>query len=340
MKFFIYLGINLISGLGCLSTALAKPIRGQAINFYVENDTRDIGGPGSDNAYTSGIKISYISAEDDIPAWAKPMRDRSEIFREALKKSKSNFGISIGQQIFTPNDIRASGLIQDDRPYAAWLYLGLSAHFQNDLASHSLELDVGVIGPEAGGQNIQNGVHKIIGKYYAEGWKNQLRTEPTLQISYQQRFGFFELSREDQTKYLDIIPFFGGGIGNVSVDAHAGGMLRFGHQLPDDFGPTRPSLTDGDNFVTPIAHGFPKSSLYVFVAGRGVAVARNIFLDGNTFKSSHSVKKNPLLAEAEVGVVGIYRRWSLAWRFVTRSPEFAQRNVINSFASVSIAYAF
>ena len=129
--------------------AFAKNLKGQGINFYIENDTRDLGGPGSDNAYSSGLKLSYISAENDIPAWAQPFLDRSEKLRNALKDSESNFGISIGHQIYTPNDIRTTNLIADDRPYAAWLYLGMSAHFKSEVSSHSLELDVGIVGPEA-----------------------------------------------------------------------------------------------------------------------------------------------------------------------------------------------
>jgi lipid A 3-O-deacylase len=180
----------------------------------------------------------------------------------------------------------------------------------------------------------------VIAKYQAEGWGNQLGTEPTLQLSYQQKIKFFELQHENGDKFIDAIPFFGGGFGNVSMDAHLGGMIRLGSHLPRDFGPTRPSLMDGDNFVTPIAAGVPESNVYVFAAGRGVAVIRNIFLDGNTFRSSHRVKKYPFFLETEFGAVGVYKQWSLAWRFVTRSPEFEERSVVNSFASISMTYAY
>ena len=312
---------------------------GEAIHLYVENDTRNIGGPGSDNAYSSGLKISHISAEDKVPAWAEEAMQRSNKFREALTGAQSNFGLSLGQQIYTPNDTRRSDLIEDDRPYAAWLYVGFSAHFQSSAQSHSLELDVGIIGPEAGGKQVQNNFHDLIHTYRAEGWQNQLSTEPTLQLSYQQRLRFIEFKIDDQ-KYVDVIPFFGGGLGNVSVDAHAGGMIRVGSLLPDDFGPARPSMTNGDNFVTPISNQNPRTSFYLFASAQAYGIARNIFLDGNSFRSSHHVTKYPFVLETEFGAVGHYHSWDASWRFVSRSPEFEQRSVVNSFASISMGYSY
>lgn len=35
----------------------------QAFALYIENDSRNIGGPGSDQAYSNGFKFSYIFAE-------------------------------------------------------------------------------------------------------------------------------------------------------------------------------------------------------------------------------------------------------------------------------------
>lgn len=319
---------------------LADSPKGQGLNLYVENDTRDMGGPGSDNAYTNGIKLSYIAADDKIPVWARPFIDHSEILKNSLEDSKSNFGISLGQQIYTPNDVLNPDLIQDDRPYAGWLYVGLSAHFQNEVSSHSAELDIGVVGPESGGSYVQNGYHRMIGYHQAQGWQHQLNTEPTLQLSYQQRVRFFELRDENKIKYFDILPFFGASVGNVFIDTHAGGMIRFGLRLPDDFGSTRPSAADGDNFVAPLTNFQSKPSLYGFVGGRGILVGRNIFLDGNSFRSSHRVTKIPVVFETDFGFSGLYKQWSLTWRFVTRTPEFKEKVVVNSFASISIAYVF
>lgn len=313
--------------------------KGEALYIYVENDTRRIGGPGSDNAYSNGLKISYIFAEDRIPKWAVSALDHSEKLRNAVAGANTNYGFSLGHKIFTPNDISRKDLILDDRPYAAWLYFGFAAQIQNPAQSHAVEVDIGVIGPEALGKTFQNGFHKTIGTFDAEGWEHQLATEPTIQIAYQQRLRFLELKLNEK-KYVDLVPFFGGGIGNVSIDAHLGGMVRLGTSLEDDLGPARPSMTNGDNFVNPTSQNKNRKSIYVFASGQGIAIARNIFLDGNTFRNSHRVKKYPFLLETEFGVVGSYKRWTGTWRFVSRSPEFEQRSRINSFASISLGYEY
>jgi hypothetical protein len=54
----------------------------------------------------------------------------------------------------------------------------------------------------------------------------------------------------------------------------------------------------GSDFFIPTS-GF---SWYLFAAVEGRAVARNIFLDGNTFEDSRSVDKKPLVGDLSAGV--------------------------------------
>lgn len=313
-----------------------KPGRG--FIFYLENDSRNIGGPGSDQSYSNGFKFSYIYAEDKVPTWAQPTIDWSDRLEAELKKSRTNFGVSLGQQIFTPNNTDLATLIPDDRPYAAWLHVGFMAQFKTDTHNHAIELDLGVIGPEALGKEVQNNFHRFIGVPENQGWANQLQTEPTVQLNYQQRLRFLEF-RSDERKYMDIIPYFGGALGNVLIAAHAGGMVRGGYNIPSDFGPTRPSAGGGDNFVAPPSPGIDaKYSFYGFAGMKGNAIGRNIFLDGNTFHSSHHVTKYPFTMDTEFGFAAQLGRFGAVWRFVTLSPEFEQKSVFNSFASISLTY--
>lgn len=66
-------------------------------------------------------------------------------------------------------------------------------------------------------------------------------------------------------------------------------MLRLGQRLPLDYGPPRiqPSLPGSGFFVPPQ----DRFGWYLFAGVEGRAVARNIFLDGNTFRDSRSVDK-------------------------------------------------
>lgn len=318
----------------------SKPSKG-SFSFYIENDTKKIGGPGTDRSYTNGFRASYLFAEDKIPSWAPPMINWSEDLKAQLKNSKTNFSFSLGQQIYTPSDTDATALITDDRPYAGWLYLGFMANFKTGQDSQLVELSLGVIGPEALGEQVQNEFHRMIDTPTAVGWKNQLRSEPALQISYQKRHRFFEL-HEGSNRFFDAIPYYGAALGNVHINVHVGGLVRFGHHLVDDFGPTRPSNGDGDSFIaskvstSPVAES--QSPSYYLVAGvRANAISRNLFLDGSSFHESHHVTKYPFIGESDIGVGLQWKHWSLVWRYVTRSPEFEQKSFFNSFASVSVS---
>lgn len=325
-------------------TAPAEPPTARALGLYVENDARTVGGPGSDQAYSNGLRLSYVHARGEVPAWAEPLAAHSEAFQREREKARVNFGWGLAHQLYTPEQKYLAELIADDRPYAAWLSLGLAVNLRTPSHGHFVELSVGVVGPAAGGEAVQNEFHRVIERRFANGWAHQLRNEPTLQLGYQQRLKFLESGTHDG-KTFDVIPFYGGALGNALTAAHLGGLMRVGVNIPDDLGPTRPSSSDGDSFLAPEvsalnAEGVRRWSIYAFAGGRATLTARNIFLDGNSFQDSHRVTKYPLTAETEIGV-GLQRHpFSLIWRFVTRSPEFEERGRFNSFGSVSAAVTF
>src|SRR6201999_687359 len=91
---------------------------------------------------------------------------------------------------------------------------------------------------------------------------------------------------------------WGTSIGNIYDYVNAGAMARFGVNLPKDYGPMRiePSLPGSDYFEPTAGFG-----AYVFGGVDGRAVARNLFLDGNSFEDSRSVDKFNLVDDAIFG---------------------------------------
>ena len=205
------------------------------------------------------------------------------------------FGISIGQNIYTPQDTDTSAPIHNDRPYAAWLYASFalqSTYKRVDprtlkdvpVRLDTLALDVGLVGPAAGGEFVQNNFHKLIGDATANGWANQLHNEPTIDLTFERRWRTNHgVVFEDPKLEYDVIPRIGATVGNVVTYASAGGTVRIGKDLQDDFGPTRarPALPGSEGFI---GEGF---GWYFFLGAGGEAVARNMFLDGNTRWEQH-----------------------------------------------------
>lgn len=109
-------------------------------------------------------------------------------------------------------------------------------------------------------------------------------------------------------------------------------MARIGINLPDDFGPLRinPALP-GSNFFD--ARGF---SAYAFVGVDGRAIARNLFLDGNTFEASRHVEKEPFVGDLDLGFAVALDRFRLSFTHVFRSKEYRTRPQSQQFGAINL----
>nr|WP_246394640.1 lipid A-modifier LpxR family protein [Microbulbifer rhizosphaerae] len=70
-------------------------------------------------------------------------------------------------------------------------------------------------------------------------------------------------------------------------------------------------------------------------AGTG-AVFHDITLDGNTWKDSHSVQRNPLVADLGVGVAASYGKWKFAFARYLRSREFEEQAELPQLGSLAV----
>ncbi|HZY53425.1 MAG TPA: lipid A-modifier LpxR family protein, partial [Reyranella sp.] len=91
--------------------------------FQVENDVFNRIGK-SDRDYTNGVRLGWLSpALPDLPEGLARLTTIPTFFGEDPVSSVTRrFGISIGQNIYTPQDTDTSAPIPNDRPYAGWLY--------------------------------------------------------------------------------------------------------------------------------------------------------------------------------------------------------------------------
>lgn len=69
-------------------------------------------------------------------------------------------------------------------------------------------------------------------------------------------------------------------------------------------------------------------------------MARNIFLDGNTFSDSPSVDKYPLVADLSAGVAMNIKNTKIAYALVYRTEEFEGQDEGQVFGTVSLNWTF
>ncbi len=335
------------SSFGAEGDAATPPVVHERLRFgslslYTENDKYFA---GTDRNYTNGLKLSALSTDlrsftdDAVPA---PIRSLSRLLGTLAPPDQPHkLGLSLGQNIYTPEDTQTTVYQPTDRPYAAWLYLGVAFQIYRPPAAPdgTARLDVfeitgGVVGPAALGREIQNGFHELIDVAEAEGWDNQLRNEPGLNLVHERKYRF-STSGARTGFGADFIPHAGVSLGNIFTYANAGFEVRAGYRLPSDFGSNliRPS---GDS------NGLRRApfNAFIFLATDARAVVRDITLDGNTFRDSPSIDKRPLVADLYAGLGLGTTRWQLTYAQAYRTIEFKGQDRYSVFGSLSVSFFY
>jgi hypothetical protein len=209
-------------------------------------------------------------------------------------------GISIGHEMYTPDEIELEELIFDDRPYVGYLYGGFFLQRSDVHKLDHFELDLGVVGPYSGAEGLQRQVHRVTSSVDPSGWDNQIDNEPIIDLRWIRKWRT-ERVRLLDTFEADAIGQAGGRFGNFQIAAEAGGTARIGFGLPDDFGPGRVM-----EFKDHAGVWRERFGVYAYARVIGRLVARDIALDGNTFWTSHSVDRRVAVGEASLGVAGAW----------------------------------
>jgi len=339
----------LLGGALAACGASAQADTGWSASVHFENDLF----ADSDQQYTNGIKLTLVSSNltsdfrdrRELPGWARRLIPYIPFIRD--KGAARTLAFSLGQNIYTPQDTAARSLIPTDRPYAGWLYFGTTFQTRDADRQDTFDAQLGLIGPYSFAEQTQDLVHRARDLAVARGWDNQLRTEPGIVLAYE-RVLRWRLGGEPRGLSADLLPRFGGAVGNIATYAGIGAQLRAGWNLPPDFGYSviRPGGTtavdslrdpDADDPTLARPRGF---SVYLFAGGGGRAVLRDIFLNGNTFRDSHDVDHEPFVGDLLAGVTVGYGGLKLSLANVLRTREFRGQPHDHRFGSLTLSYAF
>lgn len=328
-----------------LSFAEKTPKDHSTFTFYLENDVFT----GTDREYTNGVKLTWISRDltdyrndPRIPDWGHPVIDRLPFVNEpGLTR---NVSLSVGQNMYAPEDLKRTDLIPDQRPYAGITYLALGFHSKDSKRMDTLEVDLGIVGPHSYAEEIQETWHRWIDSTEPRGWEHQLKDEPVLNLFYERKWRALR-SEIGQGLAYDLIPHLGCSLGNAFTGANFGGQFRLGWNLPNDFGTflirpgsdTNAPMDEKDPRFFP---AFNRFGVHVFAGLDGRAVLRNILLDGNTFLDSHSVDKKPFVLNTMVGVGVLVHRFKISYAYVLQTKEYETQREEQAYGAITISYSF
>ena len=162
----------------CLFTAVSTPLQAQRLNaathsqnefaIAYENDFFAY----TDYYYTQGVQLSYNH----------PKLSRGFLSKLMLKldSAQAITGIAAEGDCYTPTSILSDTIITGDRPFAASVMPHYYMSTKRGIFGLSTRLTIGILGPAAGGYEIQKGIHENTGNPVPHGWQYQIANTPII----------------------------------------------------------------------------------------------------------------------------------------------------------------
>jgi len=324
-----------------LPTGLAQEALDQTatINVTEENDSF---GSSVDKHYTQGVRLSVASGETTSGSRVSIADSILLPGKSAESPSTYRYSVFFGQSLFTPENTLLTTPDPRDRPYAGWLYVGTAFYRETPQVLDRAEITVGVVGPSAGGAATQNDWHTItrgfLGLRHVNGWDAQLHDEPGLILTQERKW---RIPGNIGGLEADLLPEVNASAGNIFTYGAAGFLVRLGQRISVDWGPPRvqPGIS-GTDFVNRGRLDGKGFAWYVFAGTEERLVARNIFLDGNTFEHSASVSKEPFVADFTAGFALVFPSGRATLSYVRRTDEFKTQIGQDQFLSITLALLF
>lgn len=320
------------------------------LTFYLDNDLF----ADEDQDYTNGVRLSWISGARDPGefGWVQRLLKRLSgdpesraLFRKLSGFSdpehlEYNYGFSLTQLMFTPEDLEAPAAPPGQRPYAGWLGVDFSLQTKDANALNALGLAIGTTGKHSLAEQAQDFVHDLRGLEKFAGWDSQVPNEVTVNLYSTQRRRLGLLNPERHTFAIDGFLEWQVGLGNYFTGLNAGALVRFGWNLPLDFSDARLSVTAYSHqpFKTTRLER-SNWSVYGIVGAQAAAVAHNITLDGPVFRNFDTgTSSEPVVGELYAGFGVRFRRASFSYVHTFRSKEFEGQDEAQSFGSLTFGY--
>lgn len=327
--------LALLSLLACLASARAGGADARldmrdrsAVDLTTEND---VYGNWGDRYYTNGVRLAYVSPDVLFPG-------------DSGRDSTLRWFAGAAQEIYAPKDRYSRLPPAGDHPYSAWLYATGGLAWADDTSLDLFTVNAGVVGPSALGEQAQNNYHRLIGVKPLNGWDTQLHDEPGVDIAWV-RVWRLDLARAESGWGVQLLPRVGAEGGTVRTRASAGLQVRFGVNLPDDFGELR--LRDGLTGAAPSCYRRRSTwtalpdAWYVFADAQGEAWARNMALDGSLWHDSRSVDSRPFVGQFSAGIAAHWGAARVAFSQTVRTGEFVgQEDDPFVFGAITVTVAY
>lgn len=186
---------------------IAQDKYSKEISFITDNDLYV--STMRDRYYTSGIFLSYKYLADNK--------------NQNLEKKIIEW--QIGHEMYTPNRAVVKTIVEHDRPFAAYLYgsFGLKKVYKNSKILNT-SLQLGIVGSNAFGEELQSFIHNIYGFKKAVGWQYQIKNALALNLDA----SYTSLLKTNTSNTFDISWTNSARLGTIYTNISSGVYMRFG----------------------------------------------------------------------------------------------------------------
>jgi lipid A 3-O-deacylase len=303
----------------------------------------------SDDFFTGGFSLYWFSAAvsgwDELQLTGISQWIANEvpgIVGDGSVRVRKGFGVS--QMTQTPSDLSQTELIEDDVRYAGVLGIANSWMAVSDERLNAFQIYLGVVGPVALGDELQNGFHSVLGRGEdALGWDNQLNNEPLVNLNYSMMRKIGSVGTDGLGWAADLAYGGAASLGNLFTEAQFDVQARLGRRVPRGFAHI-PDIAGRGVIMEPVFGSVPsaQTQFYLSATLRGAVTAYTVLLDGNTFENSDSVDYEPGLAQVILG--GHLARGALGLHFTAYLSSNPVKNSAEnsdlSWANISLDYRF
>ena len=145
-------------------------------------------------------------------------------------------------------------------------------------------------------------VHSLTDSEDPKGRDNQLSTEPVLNFNYMRKQKIWRYGNPVGLS-SDITVNGNVGLGNLFTQASTVLEMRFGLNMPKGFVYIPDPIGFSMHYNASLKPSNTQaSSIYATLVMLGSIFGYYLFLDGNTFRDSHSVEKEPLVGQMIAGI--------------------------------------
>lgn len=313
MRILSFLFIISISFNGLSQTSFSKEISVLTDNDLYTSVYRD-------RYYTNGLFVTFRTVE--------------KIKNKKLAKKIHSF--QVGHMMFTPIKATLTVASTHDRPFAGYFYGEYGQNrFYNSQNVLMAKLQIGVIGPNAKGQGLQNFMHKIYNYPEATGWEHQIQNAFAVNLNTT----FIKYFKNVSRSHFDLNSYNELKAGTVFTSISTGLYSRIGFKKLQNSSNT---VAFNSNLNQNPVHSFSESFIYVKPMLNYVlydATVQGSFLNTTSPVTFEII---PINFSLELGYKYYYRRflYGYTFHFHTKKLKSVRATKSNTYGSVYIGYYF